>query len=194
MRAHFRRLDEIYAGFTAQTAEFVQAAACQKACAYCCRRAGSIDITTLEGMRIRNSVAKLPRPRRVTLQKVLAKDMQRREAGYDGDCPFLMKNRACMIYAIRPFACRRIYSLHTCDPENPPLINRQVMKMAQHTIITLQQLDIHGYSGHLSYVLFMLDQPQFMATYAAGECKPEEIMDFGRSHKIFINRMSMTEE
>ena len=63
------------------------------------------------------------------------------------------------------------------------------MTMAQKTIAALQRLDGKGYSGHLSYILHMLEAPRFLATYQAGDCKPEEVMAFGQSHQIVINRM-----
>ena len=96
---------------------------------------------------------------------------------------------ACMIYPARPFACRRITSLHRCTHDHPPLISRQVMAIAEEIIAALQRLDDNGYSGHLSFVLHMLDTPRFLATYLAGDFKPEEIMAFGKTHRIAINRM-----
>lgn len=104
-------------------------------------------------------------------------------------CPFLMKNNACMIYEVRPFSCRRIYSAHVCSRENPPVVNRQVMEAADRSIKELQRLDIIGYTGHLSYILYMLSSPAFLNTYKKGEFKPEEIMEFGKAHKIAINKM-----
>ena len=64
-----------------------------------------------------------------------------------------------------------------------------VMDMGDAAIRRLQQLDDTGYSGHLSYILHMLDAPAFLTTYMAGECRPEEVVDFGKSHGIAINRM-----
>ncbi len=69
------------------------------------------------------------------------------------------------------------------------MVNRQVMEAADQSIKALQQLDNTGYSGHLSYVLYMLSVPAFMDVYQTGAFKPEEIMEFGKSHKIVINRM-----
>ena len=63
------------------------------------------------------------------------------------------------------------------------------MDMGQNAIRKLQQLDITGYSGHISYVLHMLDTPAFLTTYLNGEFKPREIMVFGKSHNISINQM-----
>ena len=189
MKQKFDAMKTIYEGFEAETAAYRTEAACAKGCAFCCTDAGSIDCTTLEGLAIRNHIGKLPRPRQTTLRKALRRDMKKREAGTTAPCPFLMKNGACSIYAIRPFSCRRIYSLHVCSKKNPPLLSRQVMVIAEKRIAALQRLDDNGYSGHLSFILHMLDSPGFLATYETGDFKPEEIMAFGQSHQIVINRM-----
>ncbi len=102
------------------------------------------------------------------------------------------KNNACMIYEVRPFSCRRIYSTHVCSRENPPRVNRQVMEAAGQSIKELQQLDITGYSGHLSFILYMLSTPAFLDTYMEGKFKPEEIMEFGKTHNIAINKTILT--
>ncbi|MCP4372334.1 MAG: hypothetical protein GY797_30155 [Deltaproteobacteria bacterium] len=93
-----------------------------------------------------------------------------------------------MIYEIRPFSCRRVYSVHVCNPKHPPMLSRQVMKMAENPIEELQILDDTGYSGHLTYIVHMLNAPKFLSTYLAGEHKPEEVMAFGKSHHIVINQ------
>jgi len=70
------------------------------------------------------------------------------------------------------------------------VLSRHVMAAGDDTVHELQQLDETGYSGHLSYILYMLEAPRFLQTYRAGEFKPEEIMDFGKTDNILINRMS----
>ncbi len=182
------QLPGIYDAFEREAASYKKDAACGKGCAYCCTDAGSIDITTLEGLAIRAEILRLPRPLQLKVQKALSRDMKKRESGKPNPCPFLLKSRACMIYDQRPFACRRIYSLHVCNVERPPVLHRPVMKLADDTIRRLQILDDTGYTGHISFILFMLDNPQFLETYLAGEHRPEEIMEFGKSHRIFINR------
>jgi Fe-S-cluster containining protein len=191
MQDRFAALEAIYESFEQETATFRSQAACARGCAYCCTDAGRIDATTLEGLRIRDRIAKLPRPRRLSLKKVLKRDMQKREAGAPSPCPFLMKTKACLIYPIRPFACRRIYSLQRCSGEQPPVLSRQVMAIADNTIAALQHLDANGYSGHLAFILHMLEAPRFLAVYRAGEFRPEEIMAFGKSHRIVINKMAV---
>ena len=192
MDKKINHLQRIYHEFEHQAALYKENAACQKGCAYCCTDAGSIHITTLEGIVIRETIGKMPRPRQIQLEKTLAKDMRRREKSQRSVCPFLMKNKACMIYAVRPFACRRIYSLKTCNQNQPPVLNRRVMEMGKKTIRDLQLLDDHGYSGHISYILHMLDAPRFLAVYLASEHKPEEVMQFGKTHNIIINHMVTT--
>ena len=68
-------------------------------------------------------------------------------------------------------------------PQKPPEVNRHVMDIASKSIKALQQLDDTGYSGHLFYVLHMLDTPVFLDTYL-NETTPQEIMFFGKSHKL----------
>ena len=189
MEATIKEVNTIYDLFEKATVNYRQEAACSKGCAFCCTDAGSIDITTMEGLIIRRAVDKMPRSRQTQVKKMLARDRKKREAGKSSACPFLQKNKACMIYPVRPFACRRVYSLHVCTKENPPQLHRQVMERAAETVKDLQRLDLNGYSGHLTYILHMLDAPRFMQTYLAGESKPEEVMAFGKSHQIVINRM-----
>jgi hypothetical protein len=54
-----------------------------------------------------------------------------------------------------------------------------------------RKLDDTGYSGHLSYILFMLDNPAFLTPYLAGDHRPEAVMAFGRTHGIMINRVAV---
>jgi len=189
MEEKTHKLRPIYDAFEDAAAPFKTEAACRKGCAFCCSDAGSIDITTLEGLVIRDRINRLPRQRLVALKKNLAADMKRREKGNPSACPLLMKNRACMVYDVRPFACRRIYSLETCGPDRHPVINRRVMALGDQTIRMLQMLDDTGYSGHLSYILHMLETPAFLNAYLAGTYNPETVMGFGRFHGIVINRI-----
>jgi len=194
MGAGKEQLQAIYDDFEKKAAAYKREAACRKGCAFCCSDAGRIDITTAEGLVIRELMITLPRSRQVVLKKALTADMKRRERRQSSTCPLLMKNRACAIYAARPFACRRIYSLKACSLEQHPILSRQVMDLGDAVIRKLQKLDNTGYSGHLSYILHMLDTPAFLATYLAGDCRPEAVMQFGKSHGIVINRMVISAE
>lgn len=194
METKLKILTQIYDRFIQDTEPFRTHAVCEKGCAFCCTDAGSIDVTTLEALRIRTHLKNLPRPKQVTLAKALTKDAKRREKNEASACPFLSKNRACSIYDIRPFSCRRIYSLKKCGPEQPPQLHRQAMQIAKNTLTELQKLDITGYSGHIAFIIYMLEAPKFLATYLAGDCRPEEVMVYGKTHKIVINRMMVLDQ
>jgi Fe-S-cluster containining protein len=187
---HRGQLARIYARFETDTQSFTTAAACSRGCAYCCKAAGSIDATTQEGLVIKDYLRQLSKPQRKQVEKALLKEIRQREQGRVVACPFLQRNDACIIYAVRPFSCRRIYSLHVCTPEAPPQVHRQVMAKAAAVIATLRRNDPNGYSGHLSFILHMLAQERFLSTYLAGHFEPETIMAFGQTHRISINRMA----
>lgn len=189
MEEKIAQLKDIYAAFEADTRDLVRGHACTRGCSFCCREAGSIDITTLEGMVIRKAMGNMPGNRQKTLTKTFRSEIKQREAQKTVPCPFLMKNSACMIYEDRPFSCRRIYSAHVCGQDASPVVSRRVMERADQAIAALQRLDNTGYSGHLSYILYMLSVPAFLSTYTAGKFKPQEIMEFGKAHRIVINRM-----
>jgi uncharacterized protein len=189
MKEKITTLSEIYHTFEAKTLEYKKDKACKKGCGFCCKEAGKIEITTLEGLAIRKAMKGFAKARQKTLTKLFRQEIKKREKKVMALCPFLMKNNACMIYEVRPFSCRRIYSTHVCTRVNPPVVNRQVMEAADQSIKELQELDINGYSGHLSFILYMLSTPAFLDTYKTGEFKPEEIMEFGKAHKIAINKM-----
>lgn len=190
MNAHRSQLEALYSRFEADAHPFKAEAACAKGCAFCCSAAGSIDATTQEGLVIQAFIEQLPKPQRKSIQKDLRKEVRRREQGAVVACPFLQKNEACGIYPVRPFSCRRVYSLHRCSPEAPPQVHRQVMALAEQIIAELRALDPNGYSGHLSYILHMLTQERFLETYLAGNFEPEAVMAFGKTHRISINRMA----
>ena len=59
----------------------------------------------------------------------------------------------------------------------------------QATIRKLQQLDDTGYSGHISFVLTLLENPGFLELYRSGGFSPEAVAEFGRQHRLIINRV-----
>jgi Fe-S-cluster containining protein len=189
MKERTALLTERYRQFEVQGAPYTRGAACARGCAFCCRQAGSIDITTLEGLRIREAIAGMPRARQQAVRRALAREMKRREAGEVVPCPFLQRDDACMIYELRPFACRRIYSVHRCSEQEPPALSRRYLALGETVQHALQRLDANGYSGHITFILYMLDAPRFLETYLAGDLRPEEVVAFGKAHRIAINRV-----
>ncbi len=182
------RLQDIYRQFAKASAEFRQAAVCKPGCAYCCMEMGTVDITTLEGLQIRERLGKLKRPVIAKVTKQLNRDIRKRERSEKNRCPFLQKNDRCQIYDVRPFSCRQLYSLKKCG-EQGPTVHRRAVELARTAVARIQAVDDTGYSGHLSYILHMLGSEKFLRVYQSGAYKPEEIMAFGKSHKIVINRV-----
>jgi len=180
---------EIYAEFEAAASEFRQAAVCAPGCAFCCTEMGSVDITTLEGLLIRDRLSNLNRPVAAKVAKRLNRDIRKKEKGSKNRCPFLQKNSRCLIYAVRPFSCRQLYSLKKCG-EQGPTVHRRAVELARAAVTRIQAVDDTGYSGHLSYILHMLGSEKFLRVYRTGGFKPDEIMMFGKSHNIVINRMA----
>jgi hypothetical protein len=104
----FEDVSQIYQAFDVDIAAYRGEAACSKGCAYCCTDAGRIDITTMEGLIIRDAIGRMPRPRQNQVKKALARDMIKRETGQPSACAFLQKNSACITTAIQatcPISC-----------------------------------------------------------------------------------------
>lgn len=179
----------LYEQFESVTDEFKKTAACKIGCATCCINVGNVDITTLEGMIIRDRISQFDRSVRREIRKKLDRNMAEREKGNLARCAFLHGENTCLIYDIRPFSCRRVYSIEPCDG-GQPVIHRNVMELAKFTIHKLQQLDRIGYSGHMSYILALLEKTDFARDYEIGKFAPEKIMSFGKIHGIMINQFA----
>jgi len=61
--------------------------------------------------------------------------------------------------------------------------------LAKRAVREMQQLDDTGYSGHLSFILYLLERPEFRKLYLARGLDPQKIMKFGKTHGIIINRL-----
>ncbi|HEC98830.1 MAG TPA: YkgJ family cysteine cluster protein [Proteobacteria bacterium] len=181
------KLRELYDRYEEAVAGLKKAATCVVGCADCCIGVGDIDITTLEGVVIRERVATFDRPLQAEIKAGLAQNKAEREQGKLSRCAFLKGDKTCMIYDIRPFSCRQLYSVKRCNGA-PPTIHRQAVHQARQTVDKMQRLDFGGYSGHISYILYLLDKEHFRRLYLHGRPDPRKIVDFGRSHGIVINR------
>lgn len=181
-------LGAIYDRFDHAAAGFKTGQLCRAGCSFCCTDAGNIDITTLEGLVIREHILTMPKPQRTRIQKELARNRRMKERRNTVKCPFLNKKDHCAIYDIRPFSCRQLYSLEPCDGRGPT-IHKAIAELAKETVKELQRLDDTGYSGHISFILHLLEQPQFRRLYLSGGFDPTRIMDYGKTHGMVINRI-----
>ncbi|MBU4258862.1 MAG: YkgJ family cysteine cluster protein [Proteobacteria bacterium] len=180
-------LTEIYSDFENSVSEFKKSAACKIGCAYCCIYVGNVDITTMEGIVIQNRMESFEKKLKAKIRRKLDKNKAERERGILAKCAFLKEDNTCRIYDIRPFSCRRIYSIKQCN-QNQPVVHRQAIELADYTISKMQQIDDTGYSGHMSFILYLLDKSGFRKAYLGGKFNPGKIMNFGKGHGIIINR------
>jgi hypothetical protein len=148
-----------------------------------------VDVITLEGLRIHAWIEDLDPAERTAIRKKIAANRKKKAKNAAARCPFLKSDNTCRIYAIRPFSCRQLYSLRECTGQGPT-VHRQAVELAKKTVQKLQQLDVTGYSGHISYILHLINKPNFRNIYQAGGFDPAKIMSFGKKHGIVINRMA----
>ncbi len=181
------KLQEIYNQYEKDVGEFKKAAACVIGCADCCIDVGKIDITTLEGIIIYEQIAIFEEPLRSEIKAKLLQNKAESEERKLVRCAFLKEDNSCLIYHIRPFSCRQLYSVRKCNGASPT-IHRHALELARQTMEKMQRLDSNGYSGHISYILHLLDDRNFRESYLRRRFEPQKIAEFGRSHKIFINR------
>ncbi len=181
-------LIKIYEEFDTEISGYVENSTCEKGCSFCCSEVGNIDIVTLEGIIIRNHIESQPKLKRKKIKSNLKKNKSVKERKDIAACPFLDKKNSCQIYNIRPFSCRRLYSVKKCD-ENGPVVHKETMDLTKQYIKKIQELDLNGYSGHLSFILHLFNESKFRKFYLSGGFDPADIMDYGKSHKIGINKM-----
>jgi Fe-S-cluster containining protein len=183
-----KELFAIYHQYEKDVAEFKKTAACVVGCADCCIDVGKIDITTLEGIIIHKQIAMFEEPLKSEIKAKLLQNKTESEQKKLVRCAFLKEDKSCLIYHIRPFSCRQLYSVKKCNGA-PPAIHRHAVELARKTVKEIQKLDSNGYSGHISYILYLLDNKNFRESYLRGRFEPRKIASFGQSHKIVINRL-----
>ncbi|MGD9082819.1 MAG: YkgJ family cysteine cluster protein [Desulfobacterales bacterium] len=188
MKAKQEKLKEIYDDFEIQARPFKAGAVCEVGCAFCCIHFGNVDALTLEGLIIHEWIENLDKPDQINIWKKIVKNMKKREKRSVTPCPFLKQDNTCLIYTIRPFSCRQLYSLRKCT-NSGPMVHRQAVELVKKTVEKLQQLDATGYSGHISYILHLIAKPDFRKLYKSGGFDPVKIMPFGKKYGIVINRM-----
>jgi uncharacterized protein len=191
---HLRsRLLEIYSAFETESAGFRSGAVCGPGCADCCTQVGDVDITTLEGLFIQDAARRLP----ADLQKVLRRRAKENRKGRSQSrfarCAFLLQDNLCAIYDSRPFSCRRLYSMKRCG-ETGPMVHRGVWELAERTVWLLQELDESGCTGHMTFVLSLLNDARFLKIYLRGGFAPGEARDLIRAQGLTVNRYARSRD
>ena len=163
-----KKLPELYQEFEEKARGYREAAVCTVGCADCCINVGNVDAVTLEGWLILKHIRTMGLERQSELEKMIEENAQEKERSIYTRCAFLQDDLSCAIYPVRPFSCRRLYSLVRCG-ESGPTVHRQVWQMAEETIAAIQALDGNGCFGHLSHILLLLQESGFRKTYLSGD-------------------------
>lgn len=182
-------LNRIYSEFEESADSFKKEAVCGPGCSFCCTGSGAIDITTLEGMVILERLALMPKPMQKLVQERLRRNIRNKLHQKESECPFLQKNGLCMIYDVRPFICRRLYSLKKCGKDQGAVIHVQVNEFYKESLRRLQALDNNGYSGHMGFIIELLEDQFFRDFYLSGGFDPARIIEYGKPRKLVINCM-----
>lgn len=186
-----RELQVLYRDFEEKTRAFRKDAVCLAGCADCCTNVGNVDAVSLEGLLILERLKTMDPGRSSQFKRKLEENARiKREAAY-ARCAFLMDNSNCAIYPVRPFSCRRLYSLVSCG-ESGPTVHRQVWKMAEETVAAIQRLDDGGCSGHLSYLLLFLYDSALRKAYLDGTLTPELVLGSDLAGYLCFNSFGET--
>ena len=184
-----RRLKDLYERYEKKAHPFKKDAICRIGCTFCCTDVGNVDTTTLEGLAIWKRINRFPNGLNRDIKKRIARNRLEKEQAKIARCPFLEKDDTCLIYDIRPFSCRQLYSIGECAGRGPT-VHRQAVALAKETVKELQQFDDTGYSGHLTFVLHLFDRKAFRTLYLSGGFDPGKIVTFGKDHGLIINRFA----
>lgn len=189
IREKKKKLFELYDAFEAAVRPYLESAVCKTGCADCCTTVGEVSASTLEGVFILEYMKSLPQFVQKDLKKKLKKNRQQKREFPYVPCAFLTEDRMCSIYPVRPFSCRRLYSVRVCG-ETGPTVHRDVWKLAGEFETKIRLLDDTGCCGHLSYILALLNESRFFKAYLEGEFFPEELRELALSHHVVVNRFA----
>jgi len=181
---------QIYQEFEDKIAPYRAQAVCRLGCAYCCINVGTVDATTLEGMLIRSHLRGWQPKARAEIDRKLKRNRQEKLQRVFARCAFLDDELSCTIYPVRPFSCRRLYSVKRCG-EHGPVIHRAALDFVKDTVKALQELDCHGCSGHLSFILHLLQMKDFRRAYCKGALQFERFKNYLVRYQVVPHRSEL---
>jgi hypothetical protein len=187
LREKNKKVFKLYDKYERLVEPFKEQAVCEKGCASCCIDVGSVGATTLEGLIILEYLQGWDRHARDEIDFRLAKNRNEKLNSVLVRCAFLDEEQSCRIYAVRPFSCRRIYSVRKCDGHGA-VVHRQAVVLGQKIEKEVQRLDPDGCSGHLSYTLHLLEKEPFRRGYLRGSWKVEDFRDIIERYEVVAHR------
>ena len=181
-----RQVFQLYNEYERLVQPFVSQAVCEKGCASCCIDVGSVGATTLEGLIILEHIQGWDRQALKKINSVLRENRNDKLNQMFARCAFLDQEQSCRIYAVRPFSCRRLYSLRKCDGQGA-VVHRQAVALGQKIEKELQNLDPDGCSGHLSFVLHLLEQNGFRQDYLGENWSEAEFKEIIEQYELVVH-------
>ena len=182
-----RLIFELYERYELLVKPFKEQALCEKGCASCCIDVGNVGATTLEGMIILEYLQSWDHQAIEKLNRSLKENRSEKLNSALVRCPFLDEEASCRIYEVRPFSCRRLYSVKKCDGQGA-VVHRQAFVLGQKAEKELQELDPEGCSGHLSFILHLLESEAFRRDYVQGRWRLEDFREIFERYKLLVHR------
>jgi hypothetical protein len=181
-----RQVFQLYEEYERLVQPYKTLAVCEKGCASCCIDVGSVGATTLEGLIIAEYLQGWDRQALKEIHRSLRENRNDKLKQVFVRCAFLDQEQSCRIYAVRPFSCRRLYSVRKCDGQGA-VVHRQAVVLGQKIERELQKLDQGGCSGHLSYILCFLERELFRRGYLKGSWKVEKFRDIIENYELVVH-------
>jgi Fe-S-cluster containining protein len=168
-------------------------AVCEKGCASCCIDVGSVGATTLEGLIVTEYIQRWDRQAIKEINRGLRENRHGKLNSVLVRCAFLDEEQSCRIYAVRPFSCRRLYSVRKCDGQGA-VVHRRAAVLGQEIEKELQKLDLDGYSGHLSGILRLLEKTGSRQGYLRENWSTEKFKDVIERYELVAHRQEKREK
>jgi len=192
LREKKRLIFELYEKYERLVEPFKEQAVCEKGCASCCIDVGNVGATTLEGLIVLEYLQGWDHQALEEINRSLRENRREKLNSVLVRCPFLDGEASCRIYAVRPFSCRRLYSVKKCDGQGA-VVHRQSVVLGQKMEKALQDLDPEGCSGHLSFILHLLKKEAFRWGYLKGSWNLEEFRDIIERYGLVVHRREKRE-
>lgn len=187
LREKKKQVFKLYEDFERLVKAFKEQAVCEKGCASCCIDVGNVGATTLEGLIVLEYLQGWDQQAIEEINRSLKKNRSEKLKSVLVRCPFLDEEASCRIYAVRPFSCRRLYSVKKCDGQGA-VVHRQAHVLGQKAEKKLQELDPEGCSGHLSFILDLLDKEPFRRGYLKGNWQAADFRDIIEGYALVVHR------
>jgi hypothetical protein len=182
-----RQVFQLYEEYERLVQPYKTLAVCEKGCASCCIDVGSVGATTLEGLIIAEYLQGWDKQALKEIHRSLRENRHDKLKQVFVRCAFLDQEQSCRIYAVRPFSCRRLYSVKKCEGRGA-VVHRQAVVLGQKIERELQKLDSGGCSGHLSFILRLLEKNGFREDYLRENWSREKFKDIIERYELVVHK------